>query len=290
MTKSKQTFSQRVGLEALRTKLQTEDIDAPLRNLLWNSLQLFIWNRFSWSSIGGWLISREYNRGHFILCQRLWNDLFKAPLDTLDTDWRKTSIVLRRHFFAAPWNGVYDFIEFVADAYPDKDVTTRLIAHVNQVLEQELSAYRFVDGLITRVIDQEEIVAIEDATRQPIEGARLHIRRSLELLADRQQPDYRNSIKESISAVEAICRHYTGDGSATLGEALSALKSDSRLHPALRSAFEKLYGYSSDEGGIRHALLDANDVGFDEAKFMLVACSAFVNFMASRFGHSGSDA
>ncbi len=40
----------------------------------------------------------------------------------------------------------------------------------------------------------------------------------------------------------------------------------------------KLYGYSSDEDGIRHAILEEKEIGFDEAKFMLVACSGFVNY------------
>jgi hypothetical protein len=52
------------------------------------------------------------------------------------------------------------------------------------------------------------------------------------------------------------------------------------LHPALEAAFTKLYGYTSDAKGIRHALLDDDEVvTFEEAKFMLVACSAFINYV-----------
>ncbi|MEM9817769.1 MAG: hypothetical protein AAF827_15380 [Cyanobacteria bacterium P01_D01_bin.6] len=43
----------------------------------------------------------------------------------------------------------------------------------------------------------------------------------------------------------------TGSDKATLGAALRLLDID--LHPALRSAFSSLYGYTSDTGGIRHA-------------------------------------
>jgi hypothetical protein len=60
------------------------------------------------------------------------------------------------------------------------------------------------------------------------------------------------------------------------------------LHPALEKAFLSLYGYSSDEDGIRHPILDdPSSVGFDEAKFMLVACSAFVNFLIAKAGAAG---
>jgi len=42
--------------------------------------------------------------------------------------------------------------------------------------------------------------------------------RALELLSDRKQPDYRNSIKESISAVEATCQVFASKSRATLGD------------------------------------------------------------------------
>lgn len=50
---------------------------------------------------------------------------------------------------------------------------------------------------------------------------------------------YRNSIKESISAVKAACRLITGDKSASLGDALKKLK---YMHPSRSQAFTKLYG------------------------------------------------
>lgn len=54
------------------------------------------------------------------------------------------------------------------------------------------------------------------------------------------------------------------------------------IHPTLRSAFVKLYGYTSNESGIRRAIQDSPNIGFDEAKYMIVACSAFVNFIAAK--------
>ncbi|MGC1370799.1 MAG: hypothetical protein WA824_01560 [Candidatus Sulfotelmatobacter sp.] len=54
------------------------------------------------------------------------------------------------------------------------------------------------------------------------------------------------------------------------------------LHPALGKAFSSLYGYTSDEDGIRHAIMEQQDIGFDEAKFFLVVCSAFANFVRSK--------
>jgi len=37
------------------------------------------------------------------------------------------------------------------------------------------------------------------------------------------------------------------------------------IHPALEGAFVKLYGYTSDEQGIRHAMTEQGDVSQPEA-------------------------
>ena len=110
-----------------------------------------------------------------------------------------------------------------------------------------------------------------------------HISKANKLLADREKPDYENSIKESISAVEAICEIITETKGkeATLGNMLKKLEDNGvEIHKGLKSAFNILYGYTSDANGIRHA----GDIGglsstFEEAKFMLIACCAFVNYL-----------
>jgi len=44
-----------------------------------------------------------------------------------------------------------------------------------------------------------------------------------------------------------------------------------------------LYGYTSDSGGIRHALSDEDVTPtFEDAKFMLVSCSAFINYLKAK--------
>ena len=40
------------------------------------------------------------------------------------------------------------------------------------------------------------------------------------------------------------------------------------------------------EGGIRHALIKAERVDFNDAKFMLVVCSAFINFVEGKKGRA----
>jgi hypothetical protein len=70
------------------------------------------------------------------------------------------------------------------------------------------------------------------------------------LLSDRELPDYRNSIKESISAVENVVAKTVGVEKGTLGQLIKKLEDEINLQPTLRTAFSSLYGYTSDEGGI----------------------------------------
>lgn len=52
------------------------------------------------------------------------------------------------------------------------------------------------------------------------------------------------------------------------------------IHGALKEAFKKLYGYAGDGKGIRHAGdLGGPESTFAEAQFMLVSCSAFINYL-----------
>ena len=79
-----------------------------------------------------------------------------------------------------------------------------------------------------------------------------------------------------------MCQIITEKNNATLGEALKLLKN--KIHPALNGAFDKLYGYTSNANGIRHANgLGEGNSTFEEAKYMLISCSAFVNYLKENF-------
>ena len=146
-------------------------------------------------------------------------------------------------------------------------------------------AYRVVNKEIVEITSKEEIAAIEDALQDSTDNIRMHLSKALELYAKRPEGDYSNSIKESISAVEAYCRAKTGKSS--LGKALNHLENNGIIIPkTLNDAFEKLYIYTNQgDTGIRHALMDKDGTyvpSGDEALFMLVSCSAFINYLGKK--------
>lgn len=171
------------------------------------------------------------------------------------------------------WRSDY-YIEYYG--YVDKS----LYEEANEVFEKEYIGYRFIDEKITPISDKYEMAAVNEALQNVYQPVREHISKANSLLADRENPDYENSIKESISAVEAICEIIVGE-SGTLGKLLTKLEQKGvYIHSALQLAYKNLYGYTSDASGIRHAKdLGGKDSTFEEAKYMLVACSAFVNYL-----------
>ncbi len=154
---------------------------------------------------------------------------------------------------------------------------------VNVYFQREYIGYRFIDEQLTPISDDYEVETICEALDNPYTPVYEHLSKANKLLSDRNSPDYENSIKESISAVEAICEILTGIAGkeATLGKMLKKLEDNNiKIHSGLKTAFNALYGYTSDANGIRHA----GDIGgasstFAEAKFMLVSCSAFINYL-----------
>jgi AbiJ-like protein len=278
-------FSDRYGHTKARESLQFEEVDLPLRNRLWTLLQVYYWDHVYYKSsdygASGYFLSDPRNRGVHAFCARTWHGYYKEPIDTLGDDW---GVVLRRFrsdVLGGKWYEVFNFLEWVTKEHPDEKSTEGFISECNGVLEEEKAAYRLIRGQITPITDRSELAAIDEAANNADAAVAKHVNRSLELLADRKQPDYRNSTKEAISAVEALAMKVTGRKS-TLGQLLKTLDEHVPLHPSLKAAFDKLYGYTSDKEGVRHALMDQEAVDFDDAKFMLVTCVAFINYVQSK--------
>lgn len=271
-------FSQRHGYTEIERAFQRERVDDTLRTSLWNVISICMWNLWERpSEYHGYSSNSE--RIHTI-SKRIWFHYLKRDLDRLprfkrDFNEMGAYDVFKDYFFRCKWYEVYDFIEFLIQ---DRDtfLDAKAIEFLNDVLQTENAAYRIVGTEIVEITDTNEIKAIEDALSHPDAPVREHIRTALTMLSDREKPDYRNSIKESISAVEATCRLVTGMENATLGDALKKIPD---LHPALKNSFLALYGFTSDADGIRHSLLEESNLTYRDAKFMLVACSAFVSYL-----------
>ncbi len=264
-------FSQRKKLSPIRETIQNEGMDNALRNRLWN---LII------KSFDDQAPKNFFGKDSAINCLKpYWQDFFKLPVDDIPFNFNDAIKSIRNYFFNSQWFQVYDFMEFSAQVIP-LNLAKQFIDDCNFVLEQEMSAYRFVGNQLTDITSEEEIESIEAALNSDdqFNGAKQHLHQALMHLSNRINPDFRNSIKESISAVESLCKVITNNPKATLGDAINKMNELKSFHPALTGALNKLYGYTSNADGIRHALLDETSISYHDAKFMLVSCSAFINY------------
>ncbi len=270
-------FSERMSYTKSKVELQLEGIDSDLRNGIWSYLTLNIFQYFEDKIFSE--TPRHQSMMHFTA--NLWLNFFKRPIDTMPREKDRIISFLREWYFGAEWYEVYNLIEFVIENHDNEEEITTLIKSLNDILERELSGYRVVSSKLTPIISKTDIAEIEKAISSPMSEVNVHLKRALELFSDRKNPDYRNSIKESISAVETICKIVARNPKATLNDALSQLDKEGkvRLHKAIQSAFSNLYGYTNDADGIRHSLMEEENLGQEDAQFMLASCSAFVNYL-----------
>jgi len=282
MSKDYKPFSERYGYRQSKLQ-QVESVDDVLRNCLWNAFY------DSFPVCGG---HRRYLHPIYLA---IWREHSHNPADEYNGFQPHPRTFVRELFQKAEWFKVFDLIEFclqalhgyavsrvLTQAYPQstRDQASRLEAECNRVLKEENSAYRIIEGLVAPITSEQEIEEIKTALQGRYGPANEHIQKALVLFSNRQNPDYKNSIKESICAVESIAKEVTGESKATLGKLTERLN----LHPAFQDGLNKLYGFTSDASGIRHASYSDKDLKPDQntARFMLVLCSSFVNYIISQ--------
>lgn len=291
------SFAERNGFSKIKP-IQIDELDIKLRNRLFNFVHEY------------WELSpRIYNELSYVVDKLGFRDK-----KTIDANWRTINSLLISESADIPWYMPYEVIELIFEAKRIEcrgcekycfckctkagnnnfcnelswfdDIPTKL----NVLLEEEKSGYRLINEIFVNITNNAELDSLHQASNSPYCNVNIHIRKAVSLYSDRKNPDYENSIKESISAVEAMCCTITGitGSSATLGAAIKKLAdSGIVIHTALRDAFSKMYGYTSDSDGIRHGGIDFKNAPAEDAKYMLVSCSAFVNYLIEKHGKIG---
>lgn len=262
------SFSDRNGLNVINKTIQKDDLDERTRNEIINFVDLLI---------------KDSSRR--CLQDEMFDFIYKRIFYVTDDEipshfYEKRQYVIDGIKWKWEYHEIFSFLEEFFRWCKEKLHIDEIYNIANSIFERECVGYRFVDGLIVDVIDEQEIKEIEDALNCKYSACKKSITKALDLLYNRENPDYDNSVKESISAIESMCNIILETNNATLGEALNKLeKQGFKIHGALKNAFSSLYGYTSNKSGIRHNNgLDEN-VSFEEAKFMLVTCSTFLNYL-----------
>lgn len=279
------TFSQREGKAALPETMRLEHIPQRFRQLAWRVIDGEIHDSSNFNVVVPYFLT-EPNIGS-ILCSYEFDVLGKLHDEIGGYEPGVSADFFRDLIGFEDYHSVLTCIEFILrhgfcseslregliDAF-DKAPIAYFVSEKNG-LPTIMPRFSHETGAATQQ-------AIETLRKSGMEGATTHLRQAAEHINAQQ---YGDSIADSIHAVESVARKIDPRASKTLGPALDSLEGARLLnHPAFKEAFKKLYGYTSDKEGIRHALLDKNapDVELDEAMFMFGACASFAAYLVNK--------
>lgn len=289
------SFSRRHGYSPDINPLKLDEVTDALVNRIWNLVVSYL--RFFHPADG----NDRFEPVSSGLAHFLADGFFGLAVDDVPSDLSFQREWTRKNYVEAVkgrWYRLYDFIEYLVGNWktlPKRQSRTddEFALDVNRVLEEERSGWRLRRGIVVPMTSELEMDAVnqaaDEAAAHGLGPVRVQLDAAARKLALRPEPDFRGSIKESISAVESLAKLLSGTSKGGLEFALTKADPGENMHPALRQALLKLYGYTSDEhGGIRHCLLDeSRTIGLAEALFMLVACSAFVHFLIHKAEETG---
>ena len=273
------TFSQRYDYELLPEPMRLGEISDDLRLEIWNTIYNLLTENYD--GVEG---NFDYNKKGF--ARRTIGRFRKAPVNSISLYSEDLVSNFESSILNTKFNEVLDFLEIAID---ELQVCNEFANRIKDLfkkhgapyyLDTSKKPYWFVQSA-SREQGEATEQAILSLHKYKMNGATEHLRKATEHINSRQ---YADSIADSIHAVESVARTICPE-SNTLGPALKSLEKAQILkHPALKQAFEKLYAYTSDEQGIRHALIekDAADVGLDEAIFMFGACASFAAYLTQK--------
>ena len=284
------TFSHRYGYEPLPGPMRVEEISDDLRREIWNTTRKLLLSERYTKAVGTYLRpgdKYEFYKEMKWFIQRVLGKCLKRSEDEIDTSYEEVINQFKDWILHGRFNEVLDLVQFMVN---DRKYGERLAKPIGESFEKSAAAYYLDMSRCPYQVFPRSNEAQGKATREAIktirdgdmEGAETHLR---DAAAHINAQQFADSISDSIHAVESVARRIDPKSSQSLGHALNSLEKAGLIkHSALKEAFSTLYGYTSDEQGIRHPLLDKNspDVGLDEAMFMFGACASFAAYLVSK--------
>ena len=285
----KLSFSQAQGYEELPVSLKLEELNQKARTKIWNCLYIAV-------SKSVHSVRKRKGKTHRIkepwvnILVYLHAEFFGLPIDEFSSS-RKNFIDKYKDFLCGPppvlpFNKIFDLLQHVMRSeFCPREFT----GGIAKIFEECQLAYKVdetqpvtIYPVTTQIEGEVLIKALDQLRKNNFFGAEEHLRKASDFL---NQSRYADSIRESINAVESVARKLDPNSSSSLNKALKKLQEKNSLHPALKKGLQTLYGYTSDEEGIRHPLIDDSqaNVGIDEAVFMLGACASFASYLLRKY-------
>lgn len=272
------SFAQAEGAEPLPQQLKIREVSQQLRSLAWRLVYESMQHDIDHPTMGGY----PYFKGRWKTILYDWHVLHKNGF--ADEFFNKAGDLveeIKDIFSRQDYIRIFDFVEFVIR---HRSCPYNFVENLEHVLQYSRSAYRIVDrSIVPMASDAEAAVAVkafESLNAGRFRAARQHLRVAGEKLT---RGEWADSIRESVHAVESVVSVLEPEA-GSVSRALLQLERKKRIHAGLKSGFNSLYGYSSDEKGIRHPLIDnpVADVDETDALYMYGACASFVTYLIGK--------
>ncbi|KQX21781.1 MULTISPECIES: hypothetical protein [Ensifer] len=265
------TFSQAEGIDPLPSQLRLGELSAAAKARLWAIFhgQIDRSTTDYGRRVGDPVLSIA--RRHWVQAQHRMVDEFDYRTSSVTENWKAYFHRDTRYDICL------GFVQWMLRAFK----SNQLGQSVTNALADTHVAYRVINGdTIMPVASQQEAeivkVAVETADRARLPAARQHL---LDAAAELSSGNYANSVRESMSAVESVA--FTSTGETSFAKAIGVMDARRPMNGAFKIAINRLYDYTSQEPGIRHAKQEhaTADVEEREAIFMLGVCASFVSYV-----------
>ena len=279
--RKKLTFEQAEGAEPVPTQLKLKEISPRLRAALWRVVH---------DSLQQARLFPDYAPAARL--ERPWVEILRDMYTyryhrmTFRNDADALIGEVQAIFNDGDYIAIFGWLQWVLRR---QDCPYGFSDRIDSALRFGRAAYRVLEGkTIVPIGSDAELETLKrafaDLAATEFHGARAHLRNAATELTAGHSAD---SIRESIHAVESVVSVLEPKGD--FAKALSRLDAKVKIHEAMKAGFTKLYGFTSNEQGIRHPLLEVPAAGVDEtdALFMIGACAAFVSYLINKARTAG---
>lgn len=227
----------------------------------------------------------------------IWADWAEMTLDDFDQHERidryahnhdHTLSVLKKIYWDIPDSKHYRIYELVEMTCNSLEASRRrdFVGDINSVLEENISVYRFSKGRLERTMSDLEHSSVKKASRISTKSKE-HVEKAIRHM-NPAKPDYEASISESIKMVEHTAQALGGKGGG-LNSLVGNISERLGLHPAMQEQFSQMYKFANKTS--RHSEAgEEYDPDSNDAKAMLVWCSAMANYLADKAAAASTSA
>lgn len=203
-----------------------------------------------------------------------------------------------------PWQKRFDFCEviYLKLAYaPDEeffhygnqtpftlnDAQTYIEKEIQQLFIDEFFAYEFTQGSVIRkgrkhtveTADKAQYVMSDSRLRK----ARTYYSKAQNFFRDREQPDYANTVKDAVCAIESAGKELFPQADvSTLGELINWLKNKNNnfaIPPALINTFSSIYALRNSAEGVAHGSTNGGDITKEIAEYILSVSASTIIYL-----------